>query len=260
MSASPLRVQRRGRAAVLTFERPDDGNLLNFAMLTALRAAMADAGADDGVDVVILTGAGPCFCIGDDGADIMSADAEVARTINQAIFRDAHVWTPIAKPVIGAINGRCERGGLEVALQCDFLIASDRATFRDAHVIDGVVPAWALTATLPSAVGRGLAIQMILTGRAIDAGQALTAGLVTAVVEHDDLLDEAMRVAADISAADQPAVRNVLATMRAGGPLSDERLLALEFEAHRALLTEEGRFPSVRAVLDDVASARRAAG
>jgi enoyl-CoA hydratase len=248
--------ERHQRAMVLTLNRPEKGNLLNFAMLTSLREALAAADADEAVDAIVLTGAGSAFCVGDDGADILSADPAVARQINEAIFRSPYVWPPTSKPVIGAINGATERGGMEVAMQCDFLIASEKATFRDAHVIDGVVPAWALTATLPAAVSRGTAIRMMLTCRPLDAEQALIAGLVTQVVAHDALLAQALEVVADIARCDQPAVRSALATVRAGGPLGDDRLLDLEFEAHRRLLEDHDRFPGVREVLRTVAAER----
>jgi enoyl-CoA hydratase len=221
-------------------------------MLTGLRSALREADADAGVDVVILTGTDPAFCLGDDGADMLAPDPDVRREITEAIFRSPRVWEPNAKPVIGAINGATERGGLEIAMQCDFLIASERASFADVHVRDGVVPAWALTVTLPAAVGRARAIRMCLTGRSIDANEALAIGLVTKVVPHDRLLEVALGVADDISAKDSAAVRSLLATLRAAAPLADAAALRREFEAHRSLLESTGRFSAVLDVLRDI--------
>jgi enoyl-CoA hydratase len=221
-----------------------------------LRDAIRDAGSDDAVDAVILTGTDPAFCLGDDIDEIGSAEPDVSRLINEAIFLAPLAWEAIDKPVIGAINGAAERGGLEIALQCDFLIASERATFRDVHVHGGVVPAWALSATLPAAVGRATALRMCLTGAPIDASRALIAGLVTEVVAHDELMPTTLRVVADIAAADRAAVRNLLATFRRGGPLADATALEHELAGHMALLEETGRHPSVLEVLRQTALRR----
>jgi enoyl-CoA hydratase len=252
MVESILLQERRESALILTLNRPGDGNLMNFAMLTALRDAIAAADADNAVVAVVLTGADPIFCLGDDGEDMRSADPEVRRAITEAIFTRPNIWPSISKPVIGAINGPCERGGLEIALQCDFLIASERASFRDVHLKGGVVPAWGLTVTLPAAVGRAMATRMCLTQRSIDAHQALIAGLVTEVTAHAELWPSVMGVVADIADNDRAAMISLLRTLRAGGPMADAPSLDLEFDAHRDLLTRTGRFPAVLKVLEQV--------
>jgi len=119
---------------------------------------------------------------------------------------------PTSKPIIGAVNGVAVTGGLELALNCDFLIVSERARFADTHARVGVHPLWGLTVLLPQAVGIRRAREMSATGNFVDARTALEWGLVNHVVAHDELLPTARRLAADIVSSDQRAVRAILAT------------------------------------------------
>ena len=118
----------------------------------------------------------------------------------------------MAKPVIGAINGFAVTGGLEVALACDFLVASEKASFADTHARVGVMPGWGLTVLLPQAVGVRRAREMSITGNYVDATTALEWGLVNHVVPHDDLLPFCRQLGADIASNDQAGVRRMLAT------------------------------------------------
>ena len=118
----------------------------------------------------------------------------------------------MTKPVIGAINGAAVTGGLEVALYCDILIASEQARFADTHARVGLLPTWGLSVRLPQKVGVGLARRMSMTGDYLSATDALRAGLVTEVVPHDQLLAAARRVAASIVGNNQDAVRALLAS------------------------------------------------
>lgn len=121
-------------------------------------------------------------------------------------------WPPMTKPVIGAINGAAVTGGLELALYCDVLIASDQARFADTHARVGLLPSWGLSVRLPQKVGVGMARRMSLTGDYLSATDALRAGLVTEVVPHAELLPAARRVAASIVGNNQSAVRALLAS------------------------------------------------
>ena len=118
----------------------------------------------------------------------------------------------MTKPVIGAINGAAVTGGLEFALYCDILIASEQARFADTHARVGLLPTWGLSVRLPQKVGVGMARRMSLTGDYLSAADALRAGLVTEVVPHDELLPAARRVAASIVGNNQNAVRALLAS------------------------------------------------
>src|SRR5699024_7927327 len=123
---------------------------------------------------------------------------------------------PGPKPVIGAINGAAITGGFELALACDFLIASDRARFADTHARVGIQPWWGLTVPLPQAIGLRRAREMSATGNFRDAQKALDWGLVNHVVPHHDLLPFARGIAADIVSSDQRAVRQIFETYAHG--------------------------------------------
>jgi enoyl-CoA hydratase len=118
----------------------------------------------------------------------------------------------MTKPVIGAINGAAVTGGLELALYCDILVASEHARFADTHARVGLLPTWGLSVRLPQKVGVGMARRMSLTGDYLSAEDALRAGLVTQVVAHEELLPAARAVAASIVGNNQKAVRALLAS------------------------------------------------
>ncbi len=203
MSENTLLVDTDGRIRTLTLNRPASRNALSAALRDRLFAALARADADDDVDVVILTGADPVFCAGLDLKELgeQSALPDISPR-----------WPAMTKPVIGAINGAAVTGGLELALYCDILIASERARFADTHARVGLLPTWGLSVRLPQKVGIGLARRMSLTGDYLSADDALRAGLVTEVVPHERLLPAAREVAASIVGNNQRAVRALLAS------------------------------------------------
>ncbi len=202
-NADVLLIETADRVRTLTLNRPQSRNALSSALRKQFFAALRDAEADDAVDVVILTGADPVFCAGLDLKEL--GDTTELPDISPK-------WPPMSKPVIGAINGAAVTGGLELALYCDILIASERARFADTHARVGLLPTWGLSVRLPQKVGVGMARRMSLTGDYLSAAEALQAGLVTEVVSHDELLPTARRVAASIVGNNQKAVRALLAS------------------------------------------------
>jgi enoyl-CoA hydratase len=196
-----LLVDTTDRVRTLTLNRPQSRNALSSALRTGFYAALGDAQADDDVDVVIVTGADPVFCAGLDLKEL--GDTTQLPDISPK-------WPAMTKPVIGAINGAAVTGGLELALYCDILIASEHARFADTHARVGLLPTWGLSVRLPQKVGVGLARRMSMTGDYLSAQDALRAGLVTEVVAHDDLLPTARKVAASIVGNNQRAVRALL--------------------------------------------------
>ena len=196
-----LLIETAERVRTLTLNRPQSRNALSVALRTQLFAALRAAETDDGVDVVILTGADPVFCAGLDLKEL--GDSTELPDISPK-------WPAMRKPVIGAINGAAVTGGLEFALYCDILIASEKASFADTHARVGLLPTWGLSVRLPQKVGIGMARRMSLTGDYLSADDALRAGLVTQVVSHDDLLPTARAVAASIVGNNQRAVRALL--------------------------------------------------
>jgi enoyl-CoA hydratase len=210
------------RVATVTLNRPEARNAMSSELIAALGRLVGEADERADVDVLILTGADPAFCAGLDlkelgrdggplrrGADTntatVTADGDWRRRVRRGTL-------PTSKPIIGAINGVAVTGGLELALNCDFLVASERARFADTHARVGVHPLWGLTVTLPQAVGIRRAREMSATGNFVDAHRALQWGLVNHVVAHDQLLPVARRLAADIVSSDQRAVAAILAT------------------------------------------------
>ena len=198
-----LLVETTDRIRTLTLNRPGARNALSVALRTRLFAALRDAQNDDDVDVVILTGADPVFCAGLDLKEL--GDTTELPDISPK-------WPPMTKPVIGAINGAAVTGGLEIALYCDILIASDQARFADTHARVGLLPTWGLSVRLPQKVGVGMARRMSMTGDYLSADEALRTGLVTQVVPHAELLDTARRVATSIVGNNQKAVRALMAS------------------------------------------------
>src|SRR6476646_2932434 len=191
------------RVRTLTLNRPQSRNALSSALRKQFFAALRDAEADDAVDVVILTGADPVFCAGLDLKEL--GDTTELPDISPK-------WPPMTKPVIGAINGAAVTGGLELALYCDILIASEQARFADTHARVGLLPTWGLSVRLPQKVGVGLARRMSMTGDYLSASDDLRAGLVTEGVAHEALLPTARRTAAAIVGNNQKAVRALLAS------------------------------------------------
>lgn len=207
----------RDRVATITLNRPEARNALSSEVRAALPVAVAEAEANDDVDVIVLTGADPAFCAGIDLKEIGSGAATFGSDAPAGRDRDRpSPIGPTTKPVVGAINGVAITGGLELALACDFLIASERARFADTHARVGIQPGWGLTVLLPQAVGLRRAREMSASGNFVDAHTALTWGLVNHVVAHDELLPFTRQLAADIVSNDQRAVRTIFNTYDQG--------------------------------------------
>ncbi len=207
------------RIATITLNRPASRNALSSEVLRLLPQLMREADDRDDADVVILTGADPAFCAGLDLKELGSTAGNLGGpggSGGSAGSPDASggrgPFPAMSKPVIGAINGVAITGGFELALNCDFLVASEHAKFGDTHARVGVMPGWGLTVLLPQAIGVRRAREMSYTGNFMLAGEALQWGLVNHVVPHDDLIPFTRKLAADIIGNDQPGVRQIRST------------------------------------------------
>ncbi len=223
---APVVLEVSNRVATVTLNRPEARNALSSEVLRLLPASMREADGRDDVDVVILTGADPAFCAGLDLKELGSAGGNLRAGNADGRTDDATTHGPFPamdKPVIGAINGPAITGGFELALNCDFLVASDRARFGDTHTRVGVMPGWGLTVLLPQAIGVRRAKEMSFTGNFLDADEAFSWGLVNHVVPHAELLPFCRELAADISGNDQRGVRQIRKTYDAvaAGPIGD---------------------------------------
>lgn len=208
------------RVATITLNRPEARNALSSEVLTLLPSLIEQVDRDDDVDVVILTGADPAFCAGLDLKELGSTGGNIRVTQQSAPRDDAESarrpargpFPSLDKPLIGAINGVAITGGLELALNCDFLIASEHAKFGDTHSRVGVMPGWGLTVLLPQAIGVRRAREMSFTGNFLSAEEALHFGLVNHVVPHRELLPFTRRLAQDICGNDRAGVRQIRRT------------------------------------------------
>ena len=218
-----------GKIAVVILNRPDARNALNAALSAALPAVISQCDSDPNMRAIILTGADPAFCAGFDLRDVSGGEKK---------GENPHpgYWgalPPTRVPVIGAINGAAITGGFEIALACDFLIASDKARFADTHAKVGMVPGWGLTVKLPRLIGTGRARRMSLTAEMISAQTALEWGLVTAVVAHDQLLSRALEIAELIAGNHAGAMTAIRSLYDEVAPLGDSNA-AYALENQRA--------------------------
>jgi enoyl-CoA hydratase len=189
--------------AVLTLNRPDARNALSPELIAGLQRTCAQCDARDDVAAMVLIGSDPAFCGGIDLKRLAAGTSTAVDLIGDGPF-PAH-----RKPIIGAINGAAVTGGLELALACDFLIASERARFADTHARVGVMPGWGLTIALPQAIGIRRARQMSFTGNYVDAATALAWGLVNEVVPHDHLLERARQIALDVASVRSACIQEI---------------------------------------------------
>ncbi len=204
------------RIATVTLNRPEARNALSSEVIRRLPEVMAQVDADDDVDVVILTGTDPAFTAGLDLKELGSTGGNLkVGGASGATAERRGPWAPLRKPLIGAVNGTAITGGFELALNCDFIIASERARFADTHARVGVMPGWGLTVLLADAVGVRRARELSYSGNFLDAATALEWGLVNHVVAHEDLLPFCRRLAADISGNDQRGVQRMKETYTA---------------------------------------------
>lgn len=232
---------------LLTLHRPERRNALDLATIEALVTTLRELDADDDVRAIVLTGSDPAFSAGLDLAEVGSGVIDL-EAIGERGDDPWVVLQQVATPTIAAVNGAAVTGGLELVLDCDLAIASDAARFADTHGRVGIHPSGGLTVLLPRFVGRRAALGMSLTGRFVDAEEALTMGLVNAVVPHDQLLDAAVETAVAITEADQRILAAILATYRAVDGL----------QLDQALVTERERAFEVRVDADAVEERRAA--
>jgi enoyl-CoA hydratase len=245
----------RDGMATVTLNRPGARNALDSALRSELYDTMAELDADDSVRVVILTGTDPAFCAGLDLKELASDPESLDGDASSGIDLRRPI-PPMSTPVVGAVNGVAITGGFELALACDFLIASERARFADTHARVGIMPAWGLTVHLAEAVGVRRAKELSATGNFLDAATAYEWGLVNHVVGHDELLTTANRIAADVAEVEPAAVQNLLGTYDAAASMTRTEALRMELrrsgewlasrtsgdlEATRRSVTERGR-------------------
>jgi enoyl-CoA hydratase len=196
-------VEQQGRVGLVTLNRPQALNALNKATMEELVSAVTAMDSDPGVGAVVITGSGKAFAA---GADIKEMAAQGYMDMYAADwFRGWEDLTRLRIPLIAAVSGFALGGGCELAMMCDFIIAGDNAKFGQPEINLGVVPGMGGSQRLTRAVGKAKAMDMILTGRFIDADEAERSGLVARVVPAADTVEEALKAAEVIASKSKPA-------------------------------------------------------
>ncbi|GAA0535719.1 MAG: enoyl-CoA hydratase [Pigmentiphaga sp.] len=205
MSEALVLVENRGRVGLLTLNRPKALNALNDALMDELGAALLAFDADPGIGAMVITGSEKAFAA---GADIgaMKDLSYMEAYASDFITRNWETLRRIRKPVIAAVAGYALGGGCELAMMCDILVAAETARFGQPEIKLGIIPGAGGTQRLPRAVGKAKAMDLVLTGRLMDAAEAERAGLVSRVVPADKLLDEAIEMATVIASMSLPSV------------------------------------------------------
>ncbi|MYZ47435.1 enoyl-CoA hydratase [Propylenella binzhouense] len=204
MAYEQVRLERRGRAALITLNRPKALNALSADLLAELTEALDEIAEDERIGATVITGSERAFAAGADIKEMVELDPVAA-------YRDDFLsgWERVAahrKPLVAAVAGYALGGGCELAMMCDFILAADNARFGMPEITLGIIPGIGGTQRLIRSVGKAKAMEMILTGRTMDAVEAERCGLVSRIVEAAELLDEAVRVAQRIASFSLPAV------------------------------------------------------
>ncbi|MDJ0786879.1 MAG: enoyl-CoA hydratase/isomerase family protein [Myxococcota bacterium] len=212
-SAPPLVVREDEDAtATLTLNRPEKLNAINIPLMVALRAHLDSLAGDPSVRCVVLTGAGRSFCAGHDLETIATGERAPSRHFEPETI-DALEALPM--PTIAKIRGHCFTGGLELALGCDLLLATEDAKLGDTHGQWGLVPVWGMSVRLPERVGRARAKELMFTSRRIDGAEAAAIGLVDRAVPADGLDAAVAELASEIT-ANSPGTNRIAKALLAG--------------------------------------------
>ena len=205
MSYENILVETRGRVGLITLNRPKALNALNDALMDELGDALAKFDADESIGCMVITGSEKAFAAGADiGAMKDWSYMDVYKS--EYITRNWERIRTVRKPVIAAVAGFALGGGCELSMMCDFTIAADTAKFGQPEIKLGIIPGAGGTQRLPRAVSKAKAMDLVLTGRMMDAAEAERAGLVSRVVPADKLLDEALAAANQICEYSLPVV------------------------------------------------------
>jgi enoyl-CoA hydratase len=229
MSFENLLLERDGAVAVLTVNRPQVLNALNTATLDELRQAVLDLKHDAGVRVLILTGAGEKSFVA--GADIKELAVHRPVQGKELALRGQHVFDLIenlGKPVIAAINGYALGGGCELAMACTLRVAADTARLGQPEINLGLLPGYGGTQRLSRLVGKGIALELMLTGRQIAADEALRIGLVNRVVPASQLMAECRALADELATKPPVAVQYIIEAVNRGLEMSFDKAQFLE--------------------------------
>jgi enoyl-CoA hydratase len=248
MTFTTLLVETRGRVGVIRLNRPDALNALNSKLKAELVAAVEAFERDPNVNCLLITGSDKAFAA---GADIKEMAAKSLADV-QAEDLGAE-WGRIAaarKPMVAAVAGYALGGGCELAMHCDVIIAADNAKFGQPEIKLAVIPGFGGTQRLTHAVGKAKAMDLILTGRMMDAAEAERAGLVARVVPLASLFDEAMKVAETIAGMSLPALISAKESINRAFETSLAEGIRFERRAFQALFATEDQKEGMAAFVE----------
>ena len=232
MHTDPILIARDGPVATVTVNRPAVLNALDAHTVQRLTTVMRDLGEDDAIRCVVLTGAGDrAFVAGADINELACLTPTSARAVADAGHRLCALIEGMGKPVIAAINGFALGGGCEIAMACTLRIAATTAKLGQPEIALGLIPGFGGTQRLPRLVGRGRALELLLTGAPIDAEEAWRIGLVNRVVPPNVLVEETSRLAATLATQAPVAVRRILEVVHHGLDMSITEAAVFEASA-----------------------------
>lgn len=250
MSYETIKYEKNNSAAVITISRPKALNALNTQVLEELFEALTAAEADADVAGVIITGEGKAFVAGADISEMKDQDAAGGLATAKRGHRVMSLIEGLSKPVIAAVNGFALGGGSELALACDFRIASTKAKLGQPEVNLGILPGFGGTQRLARQVGKGNALYLILTAEMIGAEKALQMGLVQEVVEPDALMDRALELMELIAAKGPLGVRLSKRLIHTGYEMDQTSALAMEEEMFGFSFSSEEQTEGMTAFLE----------
>ena len=249
MAYENIVVETRGRVGLITLNRPKQLNALNDALMDELQDALTDFDRDDAIGAIVLLGSEKAFAA---GADVSAMKDRSYMDVYKTNFitRNWEGLRSIRKPVIAAVAGVALGGGCELAMMCDIVIAADNAKFGQPEIKLGIIPGAGGTQRLPRAIGKSKAMDLVLTGRTMDAQEAERAGLVARIVAPDKLLDEAIAVAGAICAYSLPAVMMAKEAVNRAYEGSLAEGILFERRNFHALFATEDQKEGMQAFLD----------
>lgn len=224
----------KGSVAIITLNRPNRKNAINQALLTGLYNCIEKITDNEEIKVGIITGNGDSFCSGID-LDCLSTDNLFDPRSDGKDMPE--IFGSCSKPIIGAVNGYAITGGFEIALNCDFLIASERAVFADTHAKVGIHPGWGMSQLLQQAVGQKLAKQFSATCEKISAQRALSCGLVNEIIPADKLLLRPIEIAEEICSVNYEMMLTMKKLIEEKNSNSFNTALAIERKGFKRFLT-----------------------
>ncbi len=248
MAYETILAETRGKTGLIRLNRPQALNALNSQLVSELTDALRAFDKDNAIGAIVLTGSEKAFAAGADIKEMQNLT--FAEAYGQDFLGEAEGVSAIRKPIIAAVSGYTLGGGCELAMMCDFIIAADNAKFGQPEITLGIIPGIGGTQRLARFVGKSKAMDMVLTGRMMDAAEAERCGLVSRVVAQDVLLDEALKAAERIASFSQLSVMMAKESVNRAFETTLQEGLRYERRSFQALFATEDQKEGMAAFVD----------